>query len=75
MLRQQQAGTQGTNQVKYNARSFSGLFDLLCDEVGTLDWLVALQQFLLLFFLGPAKNAGYRPQTHSGSHSGQTGRL
>ncbi|MEC0332180.1 hypothetical protein P4H42_21520 [Paenibacillus macerans] len=38
------------------------MFDLLFDEVGTLDWLVALQQFLLLFFLGPAKNAGYRPQ-------------
>ena len=29
-----------------DARSFGGLFYLLCDEVGTLDWAVALQQLL-----------------------------
>lgn len=29
-----------------DARSFGGLFYLLCDEVGTLDWVVALQQLL-----------------------------
>lgn len=29
-----------------DARSFGGLFYLLCDEVGTLDWTVALQQLL-----------------------------
>lgn len=29
-----------------DARSFGGLFYLLCDEVGTMDWLVALQQLL-----------------------------
>jgi hypothetical protein len=27
-----------------DARSFGGLFYLLCDEVGTLDWVIALQQ-------------------------------
>jgi hypothetical protein len=27
-------------------RSFGGLFYLLCDEVGTLDWVIALQQLL-----------------------------
>ncbi|MGG3275544.1 hypothetical protein ABER88_14805, partial [Paenibacillus macerans] len=37
---------QDMNPVKSNARSFSGLFYLLCDEAGTLDWLVALQQLL-----------------------------
>ncbi|WP_326847795.1 hypothetical protein, partial [Paenibacillus macerans] len=37
---------QDKNPVKSNARSFSGLFYLLCDEVGTLDWPVALQQLL-----------------------------
>lgn len=29
-----------------DARSFGGLFYLLCDEVGELDWSVALQQLL-----------------------------
>ncbi|MBP1989397.1 hypothetical protein J2Z66_000992 [Paenibacillus eucommiae] len=29
-------------------RSFGGLFYLLCDEVGTLDWTIALQQLLEL---------------------------
>ncbi len=29
-----------------DARSFGGLFYLLCDEVGTLDWTIALQQLL-----------------------------
>ncbi|MCP3776738.1 transposase [Paenibacillus sp. MZ04-78.2] len=29
-----------------DARSFGGLFYLLCDEVGTMDWVVALQQLL-----------------------------
>jgi hypothetical protein len=29
-----------------DARSFGGLFYLLCDEVGTLDWVLALQQLL-----------------------------
>lgn len=29
-----------------DARTFGGLFYLLCDEVGTLDWAVALQQLL-----------------------------
>jgi hypothetical protein len=29
-----------------DSRSFGGLFYLLCDEVGTLDWTVALQQLL-----------------------------
>jgi hypothetical protein len=29
-----------------DARSFGGLFYLLCDEVGTLDWVVALEQLL-----------------------------
>jgi len=29
-----------------DARSFGGLFYLLCDEVGTLDWAFALQQLL-----------------------------
>lgn len=29
-----------------DVRSFGGLFYLLCDEVGTLDWAVALQQLL-----------------------------
>lgn len=29
-----------------DARSFGGLFYLLCDEVGTLDWGIALQQLL-----------------------------
>ncbi|WFB56882.1 transposase [Paenibacillus sp. BR1-192] len=29
-----------------DARSFGGLFYLLCDEVGTLDWVVVLQQLL-----------------------------
>jgi hypothetical protein len=29
-----------------DSRSFGGLFYLLCDEVGTLDWAVALQQLL-----------------------------
>jgi hypothetical protein len=27
-----------------DTRSFGGLFYLLCDEVGTLDWAIALQQ-------------------------------
>jgi hypothetical protein len=27
-------------------RTFGGLFYLLCDEVGTLDWAVALQQLV-----------------------------
>ncbi len=27
-----------------DGRSFGGLFYLLCDEVGTLDWTIALQQ-------------------------------
>jgi len=31
-----------------DARSFGGLFYLLCDEVGTLDWTLALQQLLEL---------------------------
>ncbi|TBL67620.1 hypothetical protein EYB31_39585, partial [Paenibacillus thalictri] len=29
-----------------DARSFGGLFYLLCDEVGTLDWALALQQLV-----------------------------
>jgi hypothetical protein len=29
-----------------DSRSFGGLFYLLCDEVGTLDWTIALQQLL-----------------------------
>jgi hypothetical protein len=29
-----------------DSRSFGGLFYLLCDEVGTLDWAIALQQLL-----------------------------
>ena len=29
-----------------DARSFGGLFYVLCDEVGTLDWAIALQQLL-----------------------------
>jgi Transposase DDE domain. len=29
-----------------DSRSFGGLFYLLCDEVGTLDWVIALQQLL-----------------------------
>jgi hypothetical protein len=29
-----------------DARTFGGLFYMLCDEVGTLDWTVALQQLL-----------------------------
>lgn len=29
-------------------RSFGGLFYLLCDEVGTIDWAVALQQLVEL---------------------------
>jgi hypothetical protein len=29
-----------------DARSFGGLFYLLCDEVGSLDWALALQQLL-----------------------------
>ncbi|WP_270620167.1 hypothetical protein, partial [Paenibacillus macerans] len=43
-------GHQDTNPVKSNARPFSGLFYLLCDEVGTLDWPVALQQLLAADF-------------------------
>ncbi len=31
-----------------DSRSFGGLFYLLCDEVGTLDWTVALQQNYLI---------------------------
>jgi hypothetical protein len=31
-----------------DSRSFGGLFYLLCDEVGTLDWAIALQQLLEL---------------------------
>jgi hypothetical protein len=31
-----------------DSRSFGGLFYLLCDEVGTLDWVTALQQLLEL---------------------------
>ncbi|MBB3111365.1 hypothetical protein FHS18_003433 [Paenibacillus phyllosphaerae] len=31
-----------------DSRTFGGLFYLLCDEVGTLDWAVALQQLLHL---------------------------
>lgn len=31
-----------------DSRSFGGLFYLLCDEVGTLDWTIALQQLLNL---------------------------
>ncbi|WP_135554767.1 IS4 family transposase [Paenibacillus cymbidii] len=31
-----------------DSRSFGGLFYLLCDEVGTLDWATALQQLLEL---------------------------
>lgn len=31
-----------------DSRSFGGLFYLLCDEVGTLDWVSALQQLLAL---------------------------
>jgi hypothetical protein len=29
-----------------DSRSFGGLFYMLCDEVGTLDWAIALQQLL-----------------------------
>ena len=36
----------GKDRQSTDARSFGGLFYLLCDEVGTLDWAVALQQLL-----------------------------
>lgn len=38
-----------------DARSFGGLFYLLCDEVGTLDWAIALQQLLDLIHEVAAK--------------------
>jgi len=38
-----------------DSRSFGGLFYLLCDEVGTLDWAIALQQLLDLIHEVAAK--------------------